>query len=108
MVICSRRKDNVQSAVKQLHSAGLKDVIGVVCHVGTAEARKALVSDTLKAFGGRLDILVSNVACNPVMGSMTDATDEKAWDKVTTRRVAQPMAVLHSLSHMLCGGATRR
>jgi len=31
---------------------------------------------------GKIDILVSNVACNPVFGPMVDATDEKSWDKI--------------------------
>ncbi len=65
MVICSRRKENVAEATKQLHALGLKDVVGLVCHVGTTEARKYLVAETLKRFGA-IDILVSNVACNPV------------------------------------------
>jgi len=80
VVICSRRKDNVEQATKQLRDQKL-EVTGVVCHVGTADARKTLIAETMKKYK-RIDILVSNVACNPVMGSMVDVTDEKAWDKI--------------------------
>ncbi len=52
VVICSRRKENVSEATTQLHKLGLTDVVGVVCHVGTTEARKYLVAETVKRFGG--------------------------------------------------------
>jgi len=80
VVICSRRKDNVAQAAKQLEKQGI-DVLALAIHVGAADQRKTLVAETLKKYG-KIDILVSNVACNPVMGPMVDVTDEKAWDKI--------------------------
>jgi len=107
VVICSRRKDNVTSATASLHAMGLKSVIGLVCHVGTTEQRKYLVAETLKQCGGgRIDILVSNVACNPVMGSMTDSTDEKAWDNVMDLNVKAAFFLAKDcVPHMVAGSS---
>jgi len=70
----------VTLAAKQLEKQGI-EVLALPVHVGAPEQRKALVAETVKKYG-QIDILVSNVACNPVMGGMVDVTDEKAWDKI--------------------------
>jgi len=80
VVICSRQKENVDEAVAKLKSQGI-NVHGIVCHVGTAEQRKKLIAETVAKYK-RIDVLVSNVAVNPVMGPMLDATTEQAWDKI--------------------------
>jgi len=80
VVVSSRKKQNVDDAVAELKKEGL-NVHGMVCHVGSAEARKALVEETVRRFKS-VDILISNVACNPVYGTMLSITDEKVWDKV--------------------------
>jgi len=79
VVICSRQEKNVRAAESELKSKGYK-VTGLVCHVGTAEARKKLIDETVKLFG-HVDVLVSNVAVNPSMAPFVD-TDEKTWDKI--------------------------
>jgi len=106
VMICSRRKQNVTDAVNALRAIGFDEsrVLGLVCHVGTSEARKSLITDTLKAFGPRIDILISNVACNPVMGGMTEATDEKAWDKVMDLNVKSAFFIAKEcIPHMKAG-----
>ncbi|XP_026829528.1 dehydrogenase/reductase SDR family member 4 isoform X2 [Ooceraea biroi] len=79
VVISSRREANVKKAIEELKSEGLQ-ATGIVCHVGKAEDRKRLFEKTKADFGG-LDILVSNVAVNPVMSTVMD-TAEEAWDKI--------------------------
>lgn len=64
----------------ELHAAGLANVVGVRCHVGSAEERTNLFRIAAERFGG-LDILVSNAAVNPTVGGVLDATEE-AWDKI--------------------------
>lgn len=63
-----------------MHSEGLKNVIGRVCHVSNREHREALIDMAVKEFGG-IDILVSNAATNPAIGGILDA-EEEAFDKI--------------------------
>lgn len=78
-MISSRKEKNVTEAVQKLVKEGL-NVSGVVCHVGKAEDRARLFSETKAQFGG-LDILVSNAAANPAMGPVLDC-EESVWDKI--------------------------
>lgn len=71
----------MDEAVAGLRAKGLQ-VSGVVCHVGDAAARRALIQATLAAHG-RLDVLVSNAAVNPTAGALLDTPPEaldKLWD----------------------------
>lgn len=80
VVISSRKDANVKRAVADLHAAGLPNVLGVKCHVGSREERTNLFEQACSHFGG-VDILVSNAAVNPTVGSVLDATED-AWDKI--------------------------
>lgn len=75
----SRKQNNVDEAVKQLKAQGI-NVAGVVCHVAKEKDRKMLFDEAVKSFGG-INILVSNAAVNPEVGSVLDAS-EQAWDKI--------------------------
>ncbi|XP_028410067.1 dehydrogenase/reductase SDR family member 4-like [Dendronephthya gigantea] len=79
VVVSSRRQNKVDEACKKLENEGL-DVFGMVCHVGKKDDRKNLVNKTLEKYG-KIDILVSNAATNPIIGNTLDATEE-AWDKI--------------------------
>jgi dehydrogenase/reductase SDR family protein 4 len=79
VVISSRRQKNVDRALKELRQENL-DVIGMVCHVANPQHRAQLIEQTLAEYGG-IDILVSNAAANPAMGTMLDTT-EAQWDKI--------------------------
>jgi len=79
VVVSSRRKKNVEKAVKQLQSEDL-DVHGLVCHVGKAEDRHRLVEETTKTYGG-IDILVNNAGMNASFGPLLDTPEDK-WDKI--------------------------
>lgn len=73
-------KSNVDEAVNLLQTSGIKDVIGITCHVAKQSDRNKLFEETFKKFGG-IDILVSNAAVNPAVGSVLDSTEE-VWDKI--------------------------
>lgn len=85
IVICSRSQKNVDNAVNSLKKQGI-EVTGFPIHVGTMQKRKELVEAAVKAYG-KIDILVSNVAVNPVFGPMAETTDEKAWVSVYSTEV---------------------
>lgn len=80
VVISSRKENNVNKAIAQLKDKGLTDVRGVKCHVAVAEDRRNLLKTAVDNFGG-VDILVSNAAVNPTVGSVLDCPEE-AWDKI--------------------------
>lgn len=80
VIISSRKEENVEKAIDQLKSKGFNDVRGVKCHVASAEDRRALLQTAVDQFGG-VDILVSNAAVNPTVGSVLDCPEE-AWDKI--------------------------
>lgn len=77
--ICSRKQSNVDETVAQLQALGIQ-AAGSPCHVGSAEQRRALVQAAVKEFG-RIDILVSNAAVNPLGGRILDTTPD-AIDKI--------------------------
>uniref|UniRef100_A0A1L8DIR9 Dehydrogenase n=1 Tax=Nyssomyia neivai TaxID=330878 RepID=A0A1L8DIR9_9DIPT len=79
VVVSSRKAPNVERAVAQLKAKDL-EVFGVKCHVGNADDRKKLFAEAEKQFGG-IDILVSNAAANPEMGTLFECS-EAAWEKI--------------------------
>merc|ERR1712168_199408 len=79
VMVSSRKIDKVSAAVDDLKSKGVI-CEGIPCHVGSPVDRQALVDATVEKFGG-IDILVSNAAANPHMGSILDC-DEGSWDKI--------------------------
>lgn len=80
VVVSSRKPQNVTNAVEKLKSDGHTNVIGIKCHVSDANDRKNLFDETIKKYG-KIDILVSNAAVNPTVGSVLDCSEE-AWDKI--------------------------
>ncbi|XP_074423988.1 dehydrogenase/reductase SDR family member 1 [Larus michahellis] len=98
VLLSSRRQPHVEAAVGQLRARGL-EVSGVVCHVGQPHSREGLVQKALEIYGG-IDILVSNAAVNPVMGSALEA-DEAAWEKIFQVNVtAAAMLIKLVVPHM--------
>lgn len=80
VVVSSRKQANVDEAVKSLQNQGIVDVLGVTCHVAKENDRKKLFDETVKRFGG-IDVLVSNAAVNPAVGSVLESSEE-VWDKI--------------------------
>jgi len=80
VMISSRKRSNVESAVKTLQSEFGDKIAGQRCHVGHAEHRQSLLDMTIQRWGG-VDILVSNAAVNPYFGMTIDCPEE-AWDRI--------------------------
>jgi len=80
VLVNSRKQKNVDDAVKQLKDKNI-DAHGFVGNLTDGKTRDALIDEAAKKFG-RIDIIVSNVASNPIFGSMLEVTTERAWDKI--------------------------
>ena len=88
VVVCSRKAKNVDETVASLKSMGI-DVVGMPAHVGKPEDRTALLDFTMAEFG-RLDVLVSNAAVNPVYGPIL---------KTMTAEVCMPCTCIRPKLH---------
>jgi len=81
VVICSRKKDNLDSAIEEARTLGF-NIIGIECNTGEKESINNVVDKTLEQFK-RVDILVNNAAANPYYGPILNSQDshwEKIWD----------------------------
>ena len=90
VVISSRNQDACDEVVKEFSKLGLK-AIGIACHIGKEDQRKALVDQTIKELG-RIDILVNNAAINPIFGPIEDV-DPAIFDKIMDVNVKAPWAL---------------
>ncbi len=79
VVVASRKRENVESAVARLEESGA-EVSGHPVHTGNPESVQALVAHAVERFGG-VDILVNNAATNPHFGPIMTA-EESHWDKI--------------------------
>ena len=81
VVICSRKKDNLNSAIEEAQTLGF-NIIGIECNTGEKESINNVVDKTLEQFK-RDDILVNNAAANTYYGPILNSQDshwEKIWD----------------------------
>lgn len=90
VVISSRKQEAVDEVAARFREAGM-DAVGIACHIGIDEQRKALVEQTIAHFGG-VDILVNNAAINPVFGPVEEASDS-VFDKIMGVNVKAPWAL---------------
>ena len=79
VVICSRKKENLDSAVNEAESNGLT-LIPIECNTSNNESIQSVVDYTLEKFNG-VDILVNNAAANPYYGPILNSEDSH-WDKI--------------------------
>ena len=79
VVICSRKKENLDSAVNEAASNGLT-LIPIECKTSDKESIQSVVDHTLEKFNG-VDILVNNAAANPYYGPILNSEDSH-WDKI--------------------------
>ena len=79
VVICSRKKENLESAVNEAESNGLT-LIPIGCNTSNNESIQSVVDHTLEKFNG-VDILVNNAAANPYYGPILNSEDSH-WDKI--------------------------
>ena len=73
VVICSRKKDNLDSAIEEAQTLGF-NIIGIECNTGEKESINNVVDKTLEQFK-RVDILVNNAAANPYYGPILNSQD---------------------------------
>jgi dehydrogenase/reductase SDR family protein 4 len=79
VIICSRKKENLEKAELYLKSKGIT-VDAYICNVNNKEERKNLIQ-SIEQKHKKLDVLVCNVAVNPHFGPSNDIT-EKEFDKI--------------------------
>ena len=79
VVICSRKKENLDSAVNEAESNGLT-LIPIECNTSNNKSIQSVVDYTLEKFNG-VDILVNNAAANPYYGPILNSEDSH-WDKI--------------------------
>ena len=79
VVICSRKKENLDSAVNKAESNGLT-LIPIECNTSNNESIQSVVDHTIEKFD-RVDVLVNNAAANPYYGPILNS-EESHWDKI--------------------------
>jgi NAD(P)-dependent dehydrogenase (short-subunit alcohol dehydrogenase family) len=79
VVVSSRSQEAVDAVANEFKAKGL-EAIGIACHVGDEEQRKALVNKTIEHYGG-VDILINNAATNPVYAPL-EGVDDPVFDKI--------------------------
>ena len=79
VVICSRKKENLDCADNEAESNGLT-LIPIECNTSNNESIQSVVDHTLEKFNG-VDILVNNAAANPYYGPILNSEDSH-WDKI--------------------------
>jgi NAD(P)-dependent dehydrogenase (short-subunit alcohol dehydrogenase family) len=79
VVICSRKKADVDRCVGELAAKAAGRIAGTVCDVGNLEQVRSLVAFAGERFGG-IDILVNNAAIG-LFASVSDITPEQ-WKQV--------------------------
>uniref|UniRef100_I1MR18 Ketoreductase (KR) domain-containing protein n=1 Tax=Glycine max TaxID=3847 RepID=I1MR18_SOYBN len=92
VVISSRKQQNVDAAAEQLRAKGIQ-VLGVVCHVSSAQQRKNLIDKTVQKYG-KIDVVVSNAAANPSVDAILQTKDsvlDKLWE-INVKALAAEMA----------------
>lgn len=77
VVICSRTQEEIDSAVKQIKSAGTGHIIGRKCDVSISSQVNNLVNEALEIYG-RVDVLINNAGITYVK-KLIDTTEEQ-WD----------------------------
>tara|TARA_B100001778_G_scaffold123159_1_gene101243 strand:+ start:4510 stop:5262 length:753 start_codon:yes stop_codon:yes gene_type:complete len=79
VVICSRKKENLDSAVNEAELNGLT-LIPIKCNTSNNESIQSVVDHTIEKFD-RVDVLVNNAAANPYYGLILNSEDSH-WDKI--------------------------
>ena len=79
VVICSRKKENLDSAVNEAELNGLA-LIPIECNTSNNESIQSVVDNTIEKFD-RVDVLVNNAAANPYYGPILNSEDSH-WDKI--------------------------
>jgi len=87
-VIISSRKADACEAVRSDFAEAGHEAMAIPAHVGRPEECESLVARTIERYG-RLDILVSNAAVNPVFDPLETLAPE-TWNKVLETNLTGP------------------
>lgn len=79
VVICSRKKDNLEAAVEEAELQGLH-IDSLKCNTSDASSITEVVDYTIQQFS-TIDILVNNAAANPYYGPILNSEDSH-WNKI--------------------------
>ena len=79
VVICSRKKDNLEAAVEEAKLQGLH-IDSLKCNTSDASSITEVVHYTIQQFS-TIDILVNNAAANPYYGPILNSEDSH-WNKI--------------------------
>lgn len=79
VVICSRKKDNLEAAVEEAKLQGLH-IDSLKCNTSDASSITEVVDYTIQQFS-TIDILVNNAAANPYYGPILHSEDSH-WNKI--------------------------
>ena len=104
VVICSRKKKNVDEAVKELQTAAKEgtQVDGIVCNVSDKDQRAILI-EHIKTKYGKLDVLVPNAASSTHMGEQLEMT-ERAYDRMWDINVKSTFFLIAECKDLLLAG----
>ena len=98
VVVSSRKKEAVDKVASEF-SADALEAVGIPCHIGDADQRQSLITETIEKYGG-IDILVNNAAINPYYGPL-EGSDEAVFDKIMDVNVKAPWLLSNlALPHM--------
>ncbi|KAA8495027.1 Dehydrogenase/reductase SDR family member 4 [Porphyridium purpureum] len=111
--VVSRKQANVDAAVAALErvaaaaseSYARSRIVGKACNVGDRHAMQQLLEQVEREYA-RLDVLILNVAANPLFGPLLDAANEsgpseKAWDKLFEVNVKSTFYLAHDAAKLL-------
>ena len=79
VVICSRKKDNLEAAVEEAKLQGLH-IDSLKCNTSDASSITEVADYTIQQFS-TIDILVNNAAANPYYGPILNSEDSH-WNKI--------------------------
>ena len=96
IVISSRNKENVSSAVNELRREGII-CEGVTCHV--SKDRKKLIDFAIEKFGG-IDILVNNAAAMTDYGAILDISEENYSEMMDINVKSAFFLIKEALPHL--------
>ncbi|HEX9014922.1 MAG TPA: SDR family oxidoreductase [Chloroflexota bacterium] len=99
LAICSRSRDSIDAAAREIRAQTGADVLAVACDVTSAADVKRFVGETAQRFG-RIDILVTN-AGGPPPTTFVEATPEQFRSAVDLNLMSAVMLSKEVVPHML-------
>ena len=93
VVICGRRRDQLEKTIQAIRSAG-GEALAVVADISAEMDVEHLLQLTLEAFG-KVDILINNAAIDGGSAIHTHAVDE--WDRIQAVNLRGPFLTAHAV-----------